>query len=62
MGLLERIPEQMKTLYKKMMAQQLVDRHITEELLYFKESVGQLARSEFCLVLRNYLYALGLVH
>ncbi|KAM9283160.1 axonemal dynein light chain domain-containing protein 1 [Morus bassanus] len=42
-GLLERIPEQMKTLYKKMMAQQLVDRHITEELLYFKESVGQLA-------------------
>ncbi|NWH26263.1 AXDN1 protein, partial [Grus americana] len=46
-GLLERIPEQMKTLYKKMMAQQLVDRHITEELLYFKESVGQLA-SELC--------------
>ncbi|NXS49557.1 AXDN1 protein, partial [Balaeniceps rex] len=44
-GLLERIPEQMKTLYKKMMAQRLVDRHITEELLYFKESVGQLARS-----------------
>ncbi|KFP21303.1 Axonemal dynein light chain domain-containing protein 1, partial [Egretta garzetta] len=42
-GLLERIPEQMKTLYKKMMAQQLVNRHITEELLYFKESVGQLA-------------------
>ncbi|XP_040984003.1 axonemal dynein light chain domain-containing protein 1 isoform X2 [Aquila chrysaetos chrysaetos] len=42
-GLLERIPEQMKTLYKKMMAQRLVDRHITEELLYFKESVGQLA-------------------
>ncbi|NWI24722.1 AXDN1 protein, partial [Sula dactylatra] len=41
--LLERIPEEMKTLYKKMMAQQLVDRHITEELLYFKESVGQLA-------------------
>ncbi|KAK4819504.1 hypothetical protein QYF61_005855 [Mycteria americana] len=42
-SLLERIPEQMKTLYKKMMAQQLVNRHITEELLYFKESVGQLA-------------------
>nr|XP_009489131.1 PREDICTED: axonemal dynein light chain domain-containing protein 1 [Pelecanus crispus] len=42
-GLLERIPEQMKTLYKKMMAQRLVDRHITEELLYFKESVGRLA-------------------
>ncbi|KFO13631.1 Axonemal dynein light chain domain-containing protein 1, partial [Balearica regulorum gibbericeps] len=46
-GLLERIPEQMKTLYKKMMAQQLVDKHITGELLYFKESVGQLA-SELC--------------
>ncbi|NXL41582.1 AXDN1 protein, partial [Podilymbus podiceps] len=42
-GLLERIPEQMKNLYKKMMAQRLVDRHITEELLYFKESIGQLA-------------------
>ncbi|NXI94698.1 AXDN1 protein, partial [Psophia crepitans] len=42
-SLLERIPEQMKTLYKKMMAQQLVDRRITEELCYFKESVGQLA-------------------
>ncbi|NXW00238.1 AXDN1 protein, partial [Fregetta grallaria] len=42
-GLLERIPEQMKTLYKKLMAQRLVDRHITEELLCFKESVGQLA-------------------
>ncbi|NWQ93591.1 AXDN1 protein, partial [Burhinus bistriatus] len=46
-GLLERVPEQMKTLYNKMMAQQLVNRHITEELLYFKESVGQLA-SELC--------------
>ncbi|NXV93485.1 AXDN1 protein, partial [Calonectris borealis] len=42
-GLMERVPEQMKTLYKKMMAQQLVNRHIAEELLYFKESVGQLA-------------------
>ncbi|NXD62863.1 AXDN1 protein, partial [Eolophus roseicapillus] len=42
-GLLERIPEQMKTLYKKMMSQQLINRHITEELLYFKESVGQLS-------------------
>ncbi|XP_035189596.1 axonemal dynein light chain domain-containing protein 1 isoform X2 [Oxyura jamaicensis] len=40
--LLERIPQQMKTLYKKMMAQRLLDRHITEELLYFKESVEQL--------------------
>ncbi|NWY49612.1 AXDN1 protein, partial [Chionis minor] len=46
-GLLERIPEQMKTLCKKMMAQRLVNRHITEELLYFKESVGQLV-SELC--------------
>ncbi|NXN75153.1 AXDN1 protein, partial [Himantopus himantopus] len=46
-GLLERIPEQMKSLYKKMMAQRLVNRHIREELLYFKESVGQLA-SELC--------------
>uniref|UniRef100_A0A8C9FV72 Axonemal dynein light chain domain containing 1 n=1 Tax=Pavo cristatus TaxID=9049 RepID=A0A8C9FV72_PAVCR len=41
--LLERIPQQMKTLYRKMMAQRLVDRHITEELLYFKECVVQLA-------------------
>ncbi|XP_021127970.1 axonemal dynein light chain domain-containing protein 1 isoform X1 [Anas platyrhynchos] len=40
--LLKRIPQQMKTLYKKMMAQRLIDRHITEELLYFKESVEQL--------------------
>nr|XP_021141410.1 axonemal dynein light chain domain-containing protein 1 isoform X2 [Columba livia] len=45
--LMERIPEQIKTLYNKMMAQRLVDTHITEELLYFKESVGQLA-SELC--------------
>ncbi|NXH11762.1 AXDN1 protein, partial [Bucco capensis] len=42
-ALLERIPEQMKDLYKKMMAQRLVNRHIAEELLYFKESVGQLS-------------------
>ncbi|KAM6124471.1 axonemal dynein light chain domain-containing protein 1 [Pterocles gutturalis] len=41
-GLLERLPELMKALYKKMMAQQLVNKHITEELLYFKESVGRL--------------------
>ncbi|NXU58825.1 AXDN1 protein, partial [Turnix velox] len=46
-GLMDRIPEQMKTLYKSMMAQRLVNRHITEELLCFKESVGQLAR-ELC--------------
>uniref|UniRef100_A0A8D0KR20 Uncharacterized protein n=1 Tax=Strix occidentalis caurina TaxID=311401 RepID=A0A8D0KR20_STROC len=60
-SLLERIPEQMKTLCKQMMAQRLVSRHITEELLYFKETVEQLARSESCLMLRNYLYALSLV-
>lgn len=59
---MERVPEQMKTLYKNMMAQRVVNRHITEELLYFKESVGQLARYESCLILSNYLYALGLVH
>ncbi|NXJ10988.1 AXDN1 protein, partial [Odontophorus gujanensis] len=41
--LLERIPQQMKTLYQRMMAQRLVDSHITEELLYFKECVAQLA-------------------
>ncbi|NXQ83696.1 AXDN1 protein, partial [Nyctibius grandis] len=46
-SLLERVPKQMKTLYKKMMAQQLVDKHITEELLYFKESFEQLV-SELC--------------
>ncbi|KAM6305718.1 axonemal dynein light chain domain-containing protein 1 [Aegotheles albertisi] len=46
-SLLERIPEQMKTLYKKMMAQRLVNRHITEELLCFKDCVEQLA-SELC--------------
>ncbi|KFP01622.1 Axonemal dynein light chain domain-containing protein 1, partial [Calypte anna] len=46
-SLLERIPEQMKTLYKKMMAQQLINRHITEELIHFKDSVRQLA-SELC--------------
>uniref|UniRef100_A0A8V0Y7C5 Axonemal dynein light chain domain containing 1 n=1 Tax=Gallus gallus TaxID=9031 RepID=A0A8V0Y7C5_CHICK len=45
--LLERIPQQMKTLYRKMMARRLVDRHITEELLYFKECVAQLSR-ELC--------------
>uniref|UniRef100_A0A8B9CBR7 Axonemal dynein light chain domain containing 1 n=1 Tax=Anser brachyrhynchus TaxID=132585 RepID=A0A8B9CBR7_9AVES len=56
--LLERIPQQMKTLYKKMMAQRLLDRHITKELLYFKESVEQLTRSESCLILNNYLNVL----
>ncbi|CAN0223039.1 unnamed protein product [Bubo scandiacus] len=42
-SLLEWIPEQMKTLCKQMMAQWLVNRHITEELLCFKETVEQLA-------------------
>ncbi|KFO85325.1 Axonemal dynein light chain domain-containing protein 1, partial [Buceros rhinoceros silvestris] len=42
-SLLERIPEQMKTLYRKMMSQRLVNRRFTEELLHFKESVEQLA-------------------
>ncbi|KAM9542407.1 LOW QUALITY PROTEIN: axonemal dynein light chain domain-containing protein 1 [Guaruba guarouba] len=49
-SLLERNPEQMKALCKKMMSQQLINRHITEELLYFKESVGQLS---------NELYKVG---
>ncbi|NWY05528.1 AXDN1 protein, partial [Nothoprocta ornata] len=43
-SLLERIPHQMKTLYREMMAQRLLDRHITEELFYFKESIAQLTR------------------
>uniref|UniRef100_A0A8C2UGE2 Uncharacterized protein n=1 Tax=Coturnix japonica TaxID=93934 RepID=A0A8C2UGE2_COTJA len=60
--LLERVPQLMKALYKKMMAQQLVDRHITEELLYFKECVAQLARSEPFLILRSYLSALSLAY
>ncbi|NXJ63856.1 AXDN1 protein, partial [Rostratula benghalensis] len=46
-GLLERIPEQMTILYKNMMAQRLVNRHITEDLLNFKENMEQLAR-ELC--------------
>ncbi|NXN26565.1 AXDN1 protein, partial [Nycticryphes semicollaris] len=46
-GLLERIPEQMTILYKNMMAQRLVNRHITEDLLIFKENIEQLAR-ELC--------------
>lgn len=62
MDLLERIPQQMKTLYKKMMAQRLLDRHITKELLYFKESVEQLTRSESCLIINNYLNVLGLAY
>uniref|UniRef100_A0A8C8RC96 Axonemal dynein light chain domain containing 1 n=1 Tax=Pelusios castaneus TaxID=367368 RepID=A0A8C8RC96_9SAUR len=46
-SLLDRIPQQMRNLYKEMMAQQVMDRHITEELYNFKESVGQLT-SELC--------------
>ncbi|NWJ04134.1 AXDN1 protein, partial [Crypturellus undulatus] len=42
--LLERIPHQMKIFYREMMAQRLLDRHITEELFYFKESIAQLTR------------------
>ncbi|XP_074858847.1 axonemal dynein light chain domain-containing protein 1 [Carettochelys insculpta] len=45
--LLDRIPQQMRNLYKEMMAQRVIDRHITEELYRFKESVGQLT-SELC--------------
>ncbi|XP_075792966.1 axonemal dynein light chain domain-containing protein 1 isoform X3 [Pelodiscus sinensis] len=41
-GLLDRIPQQMRNLYKEMMAQRVMDRHLTEELHNFKESVGQL--------------------
>ncbi|NWI65000.1 AXDN1 protein, partial [Todus mexicanus] len=41
--LMERIPEQMKTLYKNMMAQRLVNRRVIEELLCFKESIEQLS-------------------
>ncbi|NWI13009.1 AXDN1 protein, partial [Crypturellus soui] len=43
-SLLERIPHQMKIFYREMMAQRLLDRHITEELFYFKESIAQLTR------------------
>ncbi|XP_044295169.1 axonemal dynein light chain domain-containing protein 1 isoform X4 [Varanus komodoensis] len=42
--LLERIPRQMRTLYKEMMAQRVMDKHITDELFYFKEAIGQLTR------------------
>uniref|UniRef100_A0A803TEI6 Axonemal dynein light chain domain containing 1 n=1 Tax=Anolis carolinensis TaxID=28377 RepID=A0A803TEI6_ANOCA len=42
--LLERIPRQMKNLYKEMMAQRVMDKHITDELFNFKETIGQLTR------------------
>ncbi|XP_044884876.1 axonemal dynein light chain domain-containing protein 1 isoform X5 [Mauremys mutica] len=46
-NLLDRIPQRMRNLYEEMMAQRVMDRHITEELYNFKESVGQLT-SELC--------------
>ncbi|KAJ7332029.1 hypothetical protein JRQ81_014209 [Phrynocephalus forsythii] len=42
--LLERIPRQMRNLYKEMMAQRVMDKHITDELFNFKEAIGQLTR------------------
>ncbi|KAM7162150.1 axonemal dynein light chain domain-containing protein 1 [Macrochelys suwanniensis] len=51
-NLLDRIPQQMRNLYKEMMAQRVMDRHITKELYNFKESVGQLT-SELCEVRKH---------
>lgn len=45
--LLARIPKQMNNLYKEMMAQRVMNKHITDELLNFKEAVAQLTRSNF---------------
>lgn len=45
MELLERIPRQMRTLYREMMAQRVMDKHITDELFHFKHAIGQLTRS-----------------
>ncbi|XP_053100162.1 axonemal dynein light chain domain-containing protein 1 isoform X2 [Hemicordylus capensis] len=42
--LLNRIPKQMRNLYKEIMAQRVMDKHITDELFNFKEAVGQLTR------------------
>ncbi|XP_061490212.1 axonemal dynein light chain domain-containing protein 1 isoform X2 [Rhineura floridana] len=42
--LLERIPRQMRNLYKEMMAQRVMDKHITDELFSFKEAIGKLTR------------------
>ncbi|XP_034265595.1 axonemal dynein light chain domain-containing protein 1 [Pantherophis guttatus] len=42
--LLERIPRQMRTLYREMMAQRVMDKHITDELFHFKQAIGQLTR------------------
>ncbi|XP_029139030.1 axonemal dynein light chain domain-containing protein 1 [Protobothrops mucrosquamatus] len=42
--LLERIPRQMRNLYKEMMAQRVMDKHITDELFHFKQAIGQLTR------------------
>uniref|UniRef100_A0A670HYU2 Axonemal dynein light chain domain containing 1 n=1 Tax=Podarcis muralis TaxID=64176 RepID=A0A670HYU2_PODMU len=42
--LLERIPRQMRNLYREMMAQRVMDKHITDELFHFKEAIGKLTR------------------
>uniref|UniRef100_A0ACB8F3T5 Uncharacterized protein n=1 Tax=Sphaerodactylus townsendi TaxID=933632 RepID=A0ACB8F3T5_9SAUR len=42
--LMNRIPRQMKDVYKEMVAQRVLDKHITEELFRFKEAVGELTR------------------
>uniref|UniRef100_A0A670Y768 Axonemal dynein light chain domain containing 1 n=1 Tax=Pseudonaja textilis TaxID=8673 RepID=A0A670Y768_PSETE len=42
--LLERIPRQMRTLFREMMAQRVMDKHITDELFHFKQAIGQLTR------------------
>nr|XP_056700677.1 axonemal dynein light chain domain-containing protein 1 [Euleptes europaea] len=42
--LLDRIPRQMRNVYKEMVAQRILDKHLTEELIRFKEAVGKLTR------------------
>ncbi|KAL8178030.1 UNVERIFIED_CONTAM: hypothetical protein K2H54_026115 [Gekko kuhli] len=42
--ILDRIPRQIRNLYREMMAQRVMDKHITEELFRFKEAVGKLTR------------------
>ncbi|XP_019386463.1 PREDICTED: axonemal dynein light chain domain-containing protein 1 isoform X2 [Crocodylus porosus] len=41
-SLLNWIPQQMRNLYEELMAQRVMDKHITEELHNFKESIGRL--------------------
>ncbi|XP_059584343.1 axonemal dynein light chain domain-containing protein 1 isoform X4 [Alligator mississippiensis] len=41
-NLLDWIPQQMRNLYEELMAQRVMDKHITEELHNFKESIGRL--------------------